>query len=95
MIPNDYDIYFLDSGQPAIIEGGATVMVVFDAGSTTFDLGNDGVVVETKPQAILRSTDAAAIPVKSRLSIGGNQYQVTDAPMPDGKGLTGLMLRKL
>lgn len=68
--------------------GGGTVSGIFDAAF----LDTFGIVANTSPALLIKSTDIGTAAVGSNVVIGATTYTIAEI-QPDGTGMTRLMLK--
>jgi hypothetical protein len=79
-------VFTPETGDPRVI------LVIFD--KVPSDIAFSGIAVESaKPQAMCRDIDVAGVTHGHHLTIGGEDWDITDI-QPDGTGITVLILTK-
>jgi hypothetical protein len=82
--------FFNDFGEPALLQDGTEITVIFDAAyQTASPMGVD--IESSKPMAMAKSTDVENEVHGNTITIRGTIYMIVGI-QPDGTGMTNLIL---
>lgn len=87
---DDRAIYLADFGVTVTYSGGSFVGI-FDNAYTDVDAGGGVAISMVDPRLSCRTADVTGVSEGDTITIGGNSY-IVRVKMPDGTGMTELML---
>jgi len=91
-LAEDLDLFFDDFGQSVTV-GGATITAIFDNPYKEIDL-QSGQVASRDPQLHCKTSDVTGATKGTTAVVDAVNYTVAEPPMPDGHGMTTLVLKK-